>query len=577
MTGSVHGWRRYALDAWPFALAVLLCFPLLTRSGYPLARDLIFVPRQPLNDGSIGLGTGAPRAVPLDAVVALLSHVVDGGVLARVVLPLILAAAGWGTHRLVRSLGLHGRLAAGGFAVWNPFVVERLALGQWALLAAYAALPWLAVLGRRLREGEPPALATAAPWIGLASLTPTGGLLGSLLTLTCGLGRARRTWWLLLLCVVLQLPWLLPSMLGPAALGSDPDGVAAFSSDADGPGGVLVSLLGLGGIWDSHSVPTTRESWWTPITAVVVVVVLVAAWGRLDRATRGLRGRLTTCAGLGLVLALLAHLPGGDRLLRWAMTAVPGAGLLRDGQKFLAPLALLVAVAVGVAVDAAARRATARAAELAMGVAILGIALPVALLPDGAATAWKTLDPITYPAGFTAVDDALDDQPGDLVTLPWRGYRGFLWGPDGLTASDPALRWYDRTVLVADDLQVGPTLVHGESPRGRAIGADLGSGIPVADALEQNHVTWALVYLDDPDADRLDLSGLERVVGDEDVELYRVPGATPPAGTSGWRRAVVTAFDLLALLAVASGGLVGAVLRRRSSRARRGRRAPAAD
>ena len=183
------------------------------------------------------------------------------------------------------------------------------------------------------------------------------------------------------------------------------------------------------------------------------------------------------------------------------------------------------------------------------------VALPVVLLPDGAATAWKTLDPITYPGGFTAVDRALGDQPGDLATLPWRGYRGFSWRPDGLTASDPALRWFDRTVLVSDDLQVGATLVRGESPRGRAIGADLRRGIPVADALEQNHVTWALVYPDDPDAGGLDLSGLERVVGDDDVELYRVPGATPPAGPSGWRRVVVTAFDLLALLAVVSGGV----------------------
>ena len=124
-------------------MAFVLLAPLLTGGGYPLARDLIFVPHLPLGEGALGLGDGPPRAVPLDAVVSALSWVVDGGVLARIVLPMTLAIAGWGVARLVAPLGWVAQFAAATFAVWNAYVVERLALGQWALLLAYAALPWL--------------------------------------------------------------------------------------------------------------------------------------------------------------------------------------------------------------------------------------------------------------------------------------------------------------------------------------------------------------------------------------------------------------------------------------------------
>ena len=34
------------------------------------------------------------------------------------------------------------RLAAGVCYTWNPFVAERLIIGQWALLLGYAGLPW---------------------------------------------------------------------------------------------------------------------------------------------------------------------------------------------------------------------------------------------------------------------------------------------------------------------------------------------------------------------------------------------------------------------------------------------------
>lgn len=556
--------RAVVLDAWPLLVSVVLCLPLLTHGGYPLARDLVFVPHQPWTLASVGLGAGAPRAVPLDAVISVLTSVIDGGWLARVVIPLILAAAGWGTHRLVRDLGTVARLTAGGFAVWNPYVVERLALGQWALLAGYAALPWLLVAARRYREsGALGDLGASATWLGLASLTPTGGVLGSLAVLAGGAGRSARTVWLVVVCLVLQLPWLVPSVVGAAAATSDPAGVDAFSAGAEGPGGVLTALLGLGGIWDANSVPETRDSWWSTITAVLVVAALVLGRRTLVRVRgRDDMVRLAAAAGAGLALAFLSSVPGGDGLVRWLVETVPGAGLLRDSQKFLAPLVVLAAVSVAAVAHLAVEAVRRHGAEVVLAAGLVAVPLPFLLVPDGAATVWPTLRPVTYPAGFDRVAAVLDDGPADaaVATLPWRSYRGFGWG-NGLIASDPASRWFDHEVLASDDLQVGPTTIRGESVRGRALGRALAAG-PVAAALRDQHVTWALVYLDDPDAGGLDLSGLTPAYADADLALYRVPDAGTADTSAGPAARTVTGLADGLALALVVGGATLAVRRR---------------
>ena len=49
--------------------------PLLHR-GYVLTYDMVFVPRQELTRGLLGLDTAVPRAVPADLLVALASRLV---------------------------------------------------------------------------------------------------------------------------------------------------------------------------------------------------------------------------------------------------------------------------------------------------------------------------------------------------------------------------------------------------------------------------------------------------------------------------------------------------------------------
>lgn len=560
-TTSRH-WQDWAVALWPPVLAVVLVFPLMTRPGHPLARDLIFVPRQPFTDATWGLGDVAPRAVPLDSVVAALTHVVDGGVLARVVLPLTLALLGWGVARLLSPLGRTAQLAGSGFAVWNAFVIERLALGQWALLLGCAALPWLVSAAMRYRrEGRRSDLASAIAWTALASLTPTGGLLALAGLLAAGTPRARRLGPLLGAGLVLQLPWLVAALTSRAASVSDAVGVAAFAPDTESPFGPLLALLGLGGIWDRGAEPATRMTWWAPVAALAVVLVLAGGLPTLRRLWGTDLVRWCALSGALAAIALgAATSPGSDAMV-WVVETVPGAGLLRDTQKLLAPATVLVAAAFGAC---AARVSRALSSSDARGPVLLLVVLtPLLLLPDATTRTWPTTHPEVFPADFAATARLLAGHDRDVVvTLPWRAYRAFAWGRPGMTSSDPATRMFDAEVVTSDSLQVGAVLVPGEGRLAGRIGRALEAG-PPAETLPALGVSWVVVYPDDRDAAQLDLAGLEPVRQGGDVELYLVPDpASAEMSDSPLRRWAVWMAHLAALV-LATAAVATRILARR--------------
>jgi hypothetical protein len=577
--------RVLLVDAWVVLLVVVLVWPLLSTGGHPLARDLVFTPSQPFRLAWLGLGDSPARAVPLDALVSLGDVLMDGAVLARIAIVGILVIAGCAAHRLLRGAHPVARAAAAGFAVWNPFVVERLSLGQWALLAAYAAGFVIIGAASRLREialtgtaaGEqvtrlgPAAYAPVLLALALAAITPTGALIGGLLAVVVGWTR-RTAAGLLGAATLVQLPWLLPSLLDGAGRTSDPDGVLAFASRAERAGGALWSLLGLGGIWDAGSVPASRAGPLGHLGVVIVVAALVSGWPVLRRlAGVATAHRLAVVAVLGLLAATLASLPGGDAVARWLVGHVPGAGLLRDGQKWLLPFALLAVLCLG----AAAQRLVAvlgrtRPALLATA-AVVAIGLPVVALPDAAAATWPTVRPVVYPTDYARVAALVDGTDGDLVTLPWQPYRVFPWG-NPVAVYDPASRWFDTDVVMSDRLRVGATELAGESPRAAAIREVVGrAGPALAGELARLDVRWLLVQTDARTPVEVPSGVVARYAGDH-LGLYEVPG--PRSAGDPAAAPLVTAIVVLTDALVALVVTVAGVLATRGRRAAR-RRLPA--
>lgn len=580
--------------AYSLALAALVLGPLLGR-GYLLLRDAVSTPRSYLTDSALGLTDAAARAVPQDALLAVASTVVDGGLLVKALTLLSLWLAGWGAARMVAALlptlTLGPLLLASTVTIWNPYVAERLLQGHWSLLAGYAALPWTVLAALRLRRATVPWSPRAWCPLGLtlaaAGLTPTGAILATtvalvLLALPGGVGaRTPRLLTAAALALVASAPWLVATAAsGAGAQGSDPAGVAAFAARAEPGLATVGSLAGLGGIWNADAVPGSRTSPWALVgTALLLAVVAAGVPALWRRRANPVIAALGVFAAVSVALPALAATGWGLQAGGWAVVHVPGAGLLRDAQKWvaLAVPGYALAAAAGVdALDRLGRRVFGdrdRAAPSPVrspAAAAVGIAAVLIALPDLAWGVGGALRPVHYPSSWSEVAARLEGQSGDVAVLPSGTFRRFPYS-GAAPVLDPAPR-----LLPLDVPQTGRLLVTGgeqstdiggEGARAERVEALLIGGGP-ADHLPGLGVGWVLVERDAAGpvgAAERTLAQLEPVFADEHLALYRVPGepATPPHRT-GARAAAVAAHLAWALLL--AGGALGALAYRGRAR-----------
>lgn len=604
-------WAAVVPAVYSALLTLVVAGPLLA-PGYLLLRDAVSTPRSYLTDAALGLGDAAPRAVPQDALLAALSTVADGGLVVKAILLAALWAAGYGAAVLARELlrvPLAAQLVAVTVAIWNPFVAERLLQGHWSLLTGYAALPWTALAAHRLRcragrrnDGRSTDRAhtdrstdptAAAPtrgsgfrdWAALAAcfaaagLTPTGALLAGIVGLLIA-GR-RNFPGVLLLLAAASAPWLVATVAsGAGTEPSDPAGIAAFAARAEPGLGTLGSLAGLGGIWNADAVPWSRT---TPLAVLgtAILLVLVAfgvravAGGSLRRTgsppTPSARTgrRLLGLAVAAVLLPALGTTAWGMDVLEWLVVEVPGAGLLRDTQKYVAlamPAYALCAAAGPVALaprlggakatgpaapaepnDAAANPAPSETRPALTAIAALFIAALILPLIDLAWGVGGELRAVRYPAAWQEAAERVDG-PGDVAVLPGGMFRRFPYSGTA-PVLDPAPRMLPNDVLQTGELPVRGQTVSGEGARARQVeNLLLEGGSP--EELAALGVGWVLVEHRTPGPTgeaKTTLAHLEPVLSTPDLALYRVPGVIADR-TSEHRELVIGAHILWATL-----------------------------
>ncbi|WP_107772629.1 hypothetical protein [Nocardioides sediminis] len=545
---------------WTFLFSVVLLGPALGW-GYVLTYDMVWVPQLDLRADTLGLGSALPRAVPSDAVVAVLDEVVPAVLLQKVVLLGSLLAAGTGAAALVAERSTAARLVAATVAVWNPFVVERLLIGHWPLLVGYAVLPWLVVSLRRGRREDRLPLVLPLLLV-LGSLSASAGLATAVATLACGADRdrPRRTLALLALVLAANAPWLVAGLVQSGGGTSDPVGATLFATGDEGLLPAPWAALSLGGIWNAELVPVSRTGWAGVATTVLVVVAAAVALVRVGRGRArvdGLGG-LVVCWGVGFGLALVSW-AAPDTLGRLAAT-VPGGGLVRDGSRLLGLTVPLVVVLVAVSVDALLARLPDLAGRVMVG-GVLAL-VPVSLMPDALWGVGGRLAAVAYPASYDEARTAVASAPaGDAVSLPFVSYRAPEWNNGGRRVLDPLGRYLDRPVVVNDELVVSGTRIAGEDPRAARVSEALAAGSPGERAAELHAVGVSVVVVEEIEGYPVPaVSGTTTLDGDLTVvEL----GPAEPRSASAVRRGAVGAA-WAGWLALAAAPFVAAVRRRRS-------------
>ena len=497
---GIGGRRARVVDAAVGAVVASILLAGMWRPGYPLLRDMVSTPRPALGDAALGLSGSAARAVPQDVVLAVGARALDAvGVTDSVLIPVLTAVmAVWtavGAGALVRrawpGAGPAMRVPAIVVALWNPWVVERLLQGHWSLLAGLAACVSIpAILLRRCgpdgslptrpagaastRPAWPAVGATAAA-LAAAGITPTGWVAAVLCLIVCVVAGRGHRWGVLrpavlaLAALLAAAPWLTATAVSGVAgpVGADA-GVAAFAARAEPGVGTAGATFTLGGIWNSQAVPFSRTTWWVPPALVLWALMWGLAAGRLWAVRRSPAVAATVALGVGAWAAVtLAATGPGIAVLQLLVTHLPGAGLLRDTQKFLmsaVPMTALAAAAASRALAAAATRGPAGTGVTGFRRVLAAsavVVVAVASVPDGPIELWRQLEPTRYGAGWERVREITASSPGRVMVLPAGMIRSTPLFAGGRPVLDPAPRMLDAPVAASGDLVVGGSGVGG--------------------------------------------------------------------------------------------------------------------
>jgi hypothetical protein len=469
--------------------------PLLVHGGFALRGDMVFVPDQPWKPAWLGLDGSVPRAVPMDALVSWVDEIIPGALLQRLLLVGAFVSGGVGIGRLARPFNAPGRVAAVVVYLWNPWVYERLGIGQWATVLAYGLLPGVVLAASRARDGRPGGWpATALMLVLTAVCAPSMGLLGAVLAVSVVAAgrRPRRVVAVLGLVAVANLPWVVPALLGPS-LRADPHQFSHFAAQGESALGTATSLLSMGGIWKSSVVPPER----THVLVVgVAALFALACLAGLRYAVPAL-GRRTTVAlvAAAAASALIALLPGigsvghalGSLSSHWA-----AVGILRDSHRYLAPLGLALALGAAALVDRLWRQVRVAGGGGLGVVALLLVVAPVVLLPSMVWGLAGALRPVDYPGDWSRAAEVVARGDGAVAVLPWTGsYRGYGWN-DYRAVLDPAPRFLPGEVLVDDRVFLHDGVLRGEDPFLARVGACWGEPDAAA-RLSELGVRWVLV------------------------------------------------------------------------------------
>ncbi|KQX76072.1 hypothetical protein [Aeromicrobium sp. Root472D3] len=542
------------VPVWSVVLVLAIALPWL-HGGYVLSYDMVWVPHLDLDRAELwGLGTGLPRAVPSDAVIALLGAVLPMALVQRVVVMGALLLLALGGARLLRERGTAPQLAAATFAVWNPYVAERLVLGQWPVVVAAAGLMWLAAT-----LAGPDGLRWPVVVLALAAtaMTPATGVMG--LVLAVALGVRSGLVGIVLVAALVNGPWVVSGLLHASIARTDPASVRLFELQGEGFLGRLGSALTLGGIWNTEVVPTSRTLPLTMVIALVIGTVMVIGLVGLARRRSAAAAGLAVAGAVGLAVALAGWLV--PDLVARVVEDVPGGGLVRDGTRWLALLLPLEVAALGHGVAALIGRA--KDTSWAVPTMVLGVLVPLAAIPDLAWGVAGRLEPVSYPSSWADARRVVDKTSvrGDVVSLPFSAYRRPSWNRDR-PVLDPAGRYFGRTTVTNDELEVSGRVIAGEDPRAAAVGRVLASGDDVAEGLARSGVGIVVLQTDAPGADAAGraVRGLREIpVAGEGLRVFTVPGAEVRAVDPDDRRtmtitwALAGATVLLALLATLRG------------------------
>jgi len=245
---------------------------------------------------------------------------------------------------------------------------------------------------------------------------------------------------------------------------------------------------------------------------------------------------------IGFCLAALGSWAPTRSALESAISFWPGFGLLRDGQQFVAPLALAESIGLGAGVAAVLAMAAGTRSRRTGGgrsrtgpavmIGVIATVASVVLLPGLSWGAVGRLRAVSYPADWMVARRLIDSSrsSGSALLLPWEEYRRYPWN-HGEAVFDPWPKFLARSMIWNDALQVGSTTIAAESPSTRRLAPLINSAQPITAALSAAGVRYVIVdagpMLGRPRsrlASLARLPGAQVIIASRDLIVFKLPG-----------------------------------------------------
>lgn len=448
-------------------VSALVCFPWIGR-GWVWMLDWTPGSHAPLLPASaFGLQGGLVGSLPLGLLLGTLGTLIGSSV---TVLPAVLffPLAMAGAAELAGGR-LSVRIAAGLLYAVNPFVYDRLFVGQFGILLGYALLPW--ALRSLLRLPSAPAfswLATSLWWTLLIGMAPHFvWIFGVCLAMTAIAWRLRPRV-LVRLAVVAAATALTTTyaLLAGAAGGVGQHigarNLAAYATRADPRLGLVANVAALYGFWRQGPLLAKQVIGGWPAIWLAVLLLASVGMARAVRDARRAKAIVVSASGVaGLLLAMGAQGPTGP-LFRFAYYHLPYFAIMREPQKFAMLWALAISVGFGWGVSELLERARSRKARAIWAAVVL--ALPIAYEPLAFGGLAGQVRPTHLPRSWSRVNQIMGSGPGRVLVLPWHLYLAFPY-TQMRAVSNPAPQLLRRPVISGDNVQLPNLQTTSTSPR----------------------------------------------------------------------------------------------------------------
>lgn len=479
--------RKYkAREYWPYAVVVLaILLPWFFHSGYLFFTDMAWGPNISL-DWTSGWFL-------VNLIVKAFSYLFPVAFLEKIFIGLTLFTVLVG-GRKVAEFFTKDTLAVfvvSLFALFNPFVYDRLMYGQIGIVLAFGFfLLSVAYLFQYLdtREGK------KMIWFGVfTALTLQMAVhfvfffgLVFLLFLVLYFKKWKLDDWesfagkLLLagaICIVLNANWLAADMFGKTGTYNfvnssiTTQDLLAFKTSGSTDAEVLGNVVMMSGFWGKDQyrytdLTTMKDNWGRSFLFLLPLIILGLVWGIRKKQTKLLSFGLLIVFLVAVLLASGVALSLAAPLSYWLFDHFPLYKGLRESQKWVSVIVLVYMVFLSMGMVALLKTKVVsdnRRISLIFLAAVIIMQAPSLVWGFG-----RQVTPVPYPADWVSVNQSLACSGKDeALFLPWHMYMSFSW--IGHVVANPAKSFFSCPIISGSDMEWGGIYDNSQSSQGMKV------------------------------------------------------------------------------------------------------------